>query len=207
MQRRPILANGDCTDFGIFFVDCSIVAVEFSASLRLIHQAPRAMNKIIIRPMLPTEWEAVKHIYEAGIATGLATFETKAPEWLDWDKGHLPFARLVALVDEKVAGWAALSAVSNRCVYGGVAENSVYIGSEFRKMGVGKVLLQELIKESEANGIWTLQAGTFTDNVASVKLHEAMGFRIVGYREKIGQLHGVWKDNYILERRSKVVGV
>ncbi len=165
------------------------------------------LAKIEIEPMQPNDWEAVKQIYEAGIATGLATFETKAPEWASWDQGHLKFARLVACVDGVVAGWAALSAVSSRCVYGGVAENSVYIASEFRKMGVGKALLAHLITESEANGIWTIQAGTFTDNVASVKLHEAMGFRIVGYREKIGQLHGVWKDNYILERRSRVVGV
>ena len=100
------------------------------------------MNEIIIRPMLAIDWESVKQIYEEGIATGLATFETKAPEWSSWDQGHLKFARLVATVDESVAGWAALSAVSSRCVYGGVAENSVYISTAFRKMGVGKALLE-----------------------------------------------------------------
>jgi phosphinothricin acetyltransferase len=165
------------------------------------------MEDVTIRLMEAGDWEMVKNIYEAGIATGVATFEVAAPAWEQWDKGHLPFARLVAISDETVVGWAALSAVSGRCVYGGVAEVSVYVSDQHRGKGIGKKLLQELIINSEANGIWTLQAGIFTDNTASVKLHEAAGFRVIGYREKIGKLKGQWKDNFLLERRSRIVGI
>ena len=168
---------------------------------------PVTMVGITIRQMEPCNWEKVKIIYEAGIATGVATFEVSAPGWEQWDKGHLSFARLIAVNEETVLGWAALSAVSGRCVYGGVAEVSVYIADDHRGKGIGKALLQALITESEANGIWTLQAGIFTDNTASVKLHEGVGFRLIGYREKIGKLKGQWKDNFILERRSKIVGI
>lgn len=165
------------------------------------------MEPVLIKQMQPSNWEAVKRIYESGIATGIATFETTAPECDQWNKGHLPFGRLVATINDQVVGWAALSPVSNRCVYGGVAEISVYIDEAFRGKGIGKQLLEQLIPDSEANGIWTLQAGIFTDNAASVKLHESVGFRVIGYREKIGKLNGCWKDNYLLERRSKTVGV
>lgn len=165
------------------------------------------MEDVTIRFMEAGDWEMVKNIYEAGIATGVATFEVAAPAWEQWDKGHLPFARLVAISGETVVGWAALSAVSGRCVYGGVAEVSVYVSDQHRGKGIGKKLLQELIINSEANGIWTLQAGIFTDNTASVKLHEAAGFRVIGYREKIGKLKGQWKDNFLLERRSRIVGI
>jgi phosphinothricin acetyltransferase len=168
---------------------------------------PVIMEPVTIRKMETGDWEEVKNIYEAGIATGLATFEVAAPGWEQWDKGHLSFARLVAVYKETVVGWAALSAVSSRCVYGGVAEVSVYISDDHRGKGIGKALLQALITESEANGIWTLQAGIFTDNTASIKLHEGVGFRLIGYREKIGKLKDQWKDNFILERRSKVVGI
>ena len=136
-----------------------------------------------------------------------ATFETTAPSWEKWNDVHLTFARLVAVDNNEVVGWAALSPVSSRCVYGGVAEVSVYVADKHKGKGIGKLLLQKLIKESESNGIWTLQAGIFTDNVASVKLHEKVGFRVIGHREKIGKLNDIWKDNYILERRSKIVGI
>jgi len=165
------------------------------------------METVTIKPMLQEHWDQVKQIYESGIATGIATFETTAPNWEKWNEGHLTFARLVAIESNKVAGWAALSPVSSRCVYGGVAEVSVYVADSHKGKGVGKLLLQNLITESESNGIWTLQAGIFTDNVASIKLHEKIGFRIIGHREKIGKLKNNWKDNYILERRSKIVGV
>ncbi len=160
-----------------------------------------------IRPMQATDWKAVKKIYEDGIATGFATFETSAPGWKRWHEGHLIFARLVATIDGTVIGWAALSPVSNRCVYGGVAEVSVYLSDNQRGKGIGKHLLKHLIEESERNGIWTLQAGIFTDNSASVTLHENAGFRIIGYRERIGKLIDTWKDNYMLERRSEIVGI
>ena len=161
-----------------------------------------------IIPMTGAHWPAVKAIYEAGMATGNATFETQAPAWEAWDQAHLGHSRLVA-VDEAgtVRGWAALSPVSSRCVYGGVAESSVYIAAEARGQGVGRQLLQSLIAESEANGIWTLQAGTFEENTASIGLHTQAGFCIIGYREWIGQHHGVWRNTVQMERRSPTVGV
>lgn len=160
-----------------------------------------------IRIMVPEDWHTVNSIYESGIATGIATFETNAPSWEKWNNGHLAFGRLVAIENNEVTGWTALSPVSSRCVYGGVAEVSVYVEDDHKGKGIGKLLLQKLITESESNGIWTLQAGIFTDNVASVKLHEKVGFRVIGHREKIGKLNDIWKDNYILERRSKIVGI
>ncbi|GAB2795959.1 phosphinothricin acetyltransferase [Hymenobacter luteus] len=161
-----------------------------------------------IIPMTDAHWPAVKAIYEAGMATGNATFETQAPAWEAWDKAHLDHSRLVA-VDEAgtVRGWAALSPVSSRCVYGGVAEISIYIAAGARGQGVGRQLLQALIADSEAHGIWTLQAGTFEENHASIGLHTQAGFRIIGYRERIGQHHGVWRNTVQMERRSPTVGV
>ena len=157
--------------------------------------------------MTDAHWPAVKAIYEAGIATDSATFETQAPAWEAWDKAHLGHSRLVA-VDEAgtVWGWAALSPVSSRCVYGGVAEISVYIAAEARGQGVGRQLLQALIADSEAHGIWTLQAGTFEENTASIGLHTQAGFRVIGHRERIGQHHGVWRNTVQMERRSPTVG-
>lgn len=165
------------------------------------------MEAAHIRPMLPEDWQPVKAIYEGGIATGMATFEQNAPDWAHWDAAHLPFGRFVVTIDDDIAGWAALSPVSNRCVYGGVAEVSVYVSERYRGQGVGKQLLKKLIADSEHNGIWTLQAGIFTENKASVRLHESVGFRLIGYREKIGKLRGQWKDNFMLERRSEKVGL
>ncbi|MCC2548753.1 N-acetyltransferase family protein [Hymenobacter sp. BT175] len=161
-----------------------------------------------ILPMTEAHWPAVKAIYEAGIATGNATFETQAPAWEAWNRAHLGHSRLVA-VDEAgtVQGWAALSPVSSRCVYGGVAEISVYIAAEARGQGVGRQLLQALIADSEAQGIWTLQAGTFEENTASIALHTQAGFRVIGHRERIGQHHGVWRNTVQMERRSPAVGI
>ncbi|WP_400191008.1 GNAT family N-acetyltransferase [Hymenobacter sp. B81] len=152
-------------------------------------------------------WPQVRAIYEEGIATGQATFTTQAPAWPDWDQSHLPHSRLVLLnEEEQVLGWAALSPVSSRCVYGGVAELSVYVAAAARGRGVGRQLLSALVAESEAHGIWTLQAGIFPENEASRCLHAQAGFREVGRRERIGQLHGRWRDTLLLERRSAVVG-
>jgi L-amino acid N-acyltransferase YncA len=161
-----------------------------------------------LHPLTAAHWPAVRAIYEQGIATGTATFETQAPEWDAWDRAHLTHSRLVA-VDEAgmVLGWAALSPVSSRCVYGGVAEISIYIAAEARGQGVGRQLLQALITDSEAHGIWTLQAGTFEENSASIGLHTQAGFRVIGHRERIGQHHGVWRNTVQLERRSPTVGV
>ena len=160
-----------------------------------------------IKNMEPHHWDAVKKIYEAGIATGYATFETQVPEWEVWDKNHLPHSRLICEIEGKVAGWVALSAVSGRCVYHGVAEISIYIEPKFQGLGIGYVLLEHLEKESETNGLWILQAGIFENNKASLRLHEKSGFRKVGYRERIGQLNGVWQNVVLFERRSKTVGV
>lgn len=160
-----------------------------------------------IRTMRPPDWEAVKEIYEWGIATGNATFETSAPNFESWDALHLKFGRVVCLQDDKIVGWASLSAVSNRCVYGGVAEVSVYVHSDFKNKGAGQNLLNALIFESEANNIWTLQSGIFPENEVSVALHEKSGFRQIGLRERVGKLNGTWRDTLLLERRSNIIGI
>ena len=159
---------------------------------------------ITIREMHSDDWPAVRDIYEAGIATGNATFETNAPTWQHWDNTHLADHRPIAVVGREVAGWAALSPVSDRCVYGGVAENSIYIHPDQRGRGVGRTLLDALIASSEAAGIWTVQTGIFLENAASLARHQRCGSRIVGTRERIGQLNGIWRDTLLLERRSTV---
>lgn len=160
-----------------------------------------------IKPLLPEHWPQVKAIYESGIATGNATFETTAPEWEKWNTGHIQSCRFVAVEGATVLGWAALTAVSSRCVYAGVAEVSVYIGGEHRGKGLGHALLQALIGASEENDFWTLTAGIFPENQASMRLHEKHGFRLVGYRERIGKMEGRWRNTIMLERRSRKVGV
>jgi L-amino acid N-acyltransferase YncA len=157
----------------------------------------------IIEPMREDDWDRVRSIYLEGIATGNATFETSAPTWEKWTETHLPECRLVARFDGNVLAWAALSRVSSRPVYAGVAEVSVYVCGDARGQGVGRALLEALVSESEANGIWTLQAGIFPENVASINLHLACGFRIVGRRERLGQLASRWRDVMLLERRSQ----
>ncbi|HYO63472.1 MAG TPA: GNAT family N-acetyltransferase [Pyrinomonadaceae bacterium] len=159
-----------------------------------------------IVPMTAEHWEQVRAVYLEGIATGQATFETDAPSWEAWDRSHLKHSRLAALAGETVKGWAALSPVSDRCVYGGVAEVSVYVGRAHRGGGVGRALLAALVESSERAGVWTLQAGVFPENAASVRVHEACGFRVVGRRERIGRMAGVWRDTLLLERRSRLVG-
>jgi len=156
---------------------------------------------------LANDWIQVRAIYLEGIATGDATFETDAPDLETWDRNHLSFGRLVARDGDSVAGWAALSPVSNRCVYGGVAEISVYVAAAARGQGVGRLLLESLIAEAERNGIWMLQAGIFPENASSIALHQNCGFREVGRRERLGKLKGVWRDVVLLERRSREVGI
>jgi L-amino acid N-acyltransferase YncA len=159
-----------------------------------------------IRQIAATDYDQVAVIYEEGIATGIATFQQTAPDWPAWNQGHLAAGRLAAFEGVLMTGWAALSPVSARPVYAGVAEVSIYIRTAFRGMGIGKLLLQRLIDESEAAGIWTLQSGIFRENTASIQLHLNCGFRIVGYREKIGLRDGIWRDNILMERRSKTIG-
>ncbi|MEX2531046.1 MAG: GNAT family N-acetyltransferase [Gemmatimonadota bacterium] len=161
---------------------------------------------IVVTAFRPDDWEEVRLIHAEGIATGEATFETEAPSWEAWDVGHLEVARLVARQGRRIVGWAALSPVSSRCVYGGVAEVSVYVREGCRDRGVGARLLARLIEASESHGLWTLQAGVFPENVASIRLHRSFGFREVGVRERVGRLLGRWRDVLLLERRSEVVG-
>ena len=161
---------------------------------------------IVIREMAADDWASVRLIYLAGIATGQATFDTEAPNWTAWNHAHLPAPRLVAVSDETVVGWAALSPVSKRSPYAGVAEVSVYVGENMRGRGVGSLLLDALVTQSESVGIWTLQASIFPENSASVSLHKSCGFREVGTRRRIGKLNDIWRDTVLLERRSEAVG-
>ncbi|HFE67618.1 MAG TPA: N-acetyltransferase family protein [Chloroflexi bacterium] len=161
-----------------------------------------------IDSMQAVDWPDVARIYGEGIASGDATFETAVPDWQSWDEGHLSYGRLIARNEAgEIIGWAALSPVSGRCVYGGVAEVSVYVAAGARGRGVGSALLAALVAASEKNGIWTLQAGIFPENEASVAIHQKCGFRIVGRRERLAQQYGRWRDVLLLERRSQVVGV
>lgn len=160
-----------------------------------------------LRPMQAEDWHSVADIYREGIATGFATFETDIPTYEAWDAAHMDSCRLVVTENKKVLGWAALSPVSSRCVYGGVAEVSVYVAFESRGKGVGKLLMEALIRESEKKGLWTIQSGIFPENKGSIELHKKVGFRFIGKRERVGKLDGEWKDNLLFERRSKIVGV
>lgn len=156
--------------------------------------------------MTADDWPAVRAIYEAGIATGLATFETVAPSWEGWDAAHLPDHRLVARDGGgSVVGWAAASPVSDRCAYAGVVEASVYVDPAAQGRGIGRRLLDALVRSTELAGVWTVQAGIFPENEASLRLHEACGFRRVGVRERLGRIDGEWRDVVLLERRSPSV--
>lgn len=160
-----------------------------------------------INRLTKRHWRQVRGIYLEGIATGLATFETDVPSWQRWSDNHLSCCRLIAVDKETVKGWAALSPVSSRSVYAGVAEVSVYVGQRHRGAGIGRALLDALINASEKSGMWTLQASIFAENEASVALHQRCGFRVVGRRVRIARLNGCWRDTILMERRSRVVGV
>ena len=157
--------------------------------------------------MRPEDWDAVRAIYLEGIATGNSTFEQSAPDWQTWDKGHLPSCRLVARLGNDVLGWTTLSPISRRQVYAGVAEFSIYVAEGARGRGIGAALLKALIEASEREGIWTLQSGIFPENTASLELCRRFGFRVVGTRERIGNMHGRWRDVVLLERRSAYAGI
>jgi L-amino acid N-acyltransferase YncA len=161
--------------------------------------------RLLIAPLRPEHWPEVARIYADGIATGNATFETEVPAWERWDAAHLPEHRFVALLEGAVAGWVAVSGVSERCVYGGVVENSVYVDAAARGRGVGRALLERLVASTEAAGIWTIQTGIFPENEASVRLHERVGFEVVGRRKRLAKLTGAWRDVLLLERRSPIV--
>jgi L-amino acid N-acyltransferase YncA len=154
-----------------------------------------------IRAMARDDWSAVEAIYAEGIATRQATFETSTPTWDEFDRGRLRDHRFVAVDGERVLGWAALSPTSSRACYAGVVEHSVYVSERARGKGVGKALMAALLASADAGGIWTIQTSVFPENAASVALHEGLGFRVVGRRERIAQLDGAWRDTLLLERR------
>ena len=167
---------------------------------------------ISILPMTEKHWPEVSRIYQEGIDTGNATFESAPPAWSCWNEAHMNECRLIAVDGNEVLGWAALSPVSSRCVYAGIAEISVYVSNSSKRKGIGRKLLEALIEESEKAGVWTLNASVFPENVASIKLHESLGFRLIGVKQKVGKmtfgpLKNVWRDNVLLEKRSSNVGV
>lgn len=163
--------------------------------------------KVILKNMDSSDWQTVADIYKEGIATGNATFQQEIPTYSEWDNAHLKLCRIVALKQNEIVGWAALTPVSGRCVYAGVAEVSVYVSSKHRRHKIGIKLLEKLILDSEKEKLWTLQAGIFPENVPSIKIHEQLGFRNVGKRERIGKMNGVWRDTLLFERRSKIIGM
>jgi L-amino acid N-acyltransferase YncA len=158
-----------------------------------------------LRVLRPDDWLAVRAIYQAGLDTGNATFETAVPDWPAWNAAHLTDHRLVARLDDRIVGWTALAPVSDRCAYAGVAEDSIYVAPDAQGRGVGRALLAAVVASAERGGIWTIQTGIFPQNQASVRLHQACGFRLVGVRERLGQLHGRWRDVLLLERRSPAI--
>ena len=165
-----------------------------------------ASAQVTIAALVPGDWDDVARIYAEGIETRLATFESEVPTWEAWDRAHLAEHRFMAREDGRAAGWAALAAVSSRCVYAGVAEVSVYVAAAARGHGIGTALLTTLVASSEAGGVWTLEAGILPENEASVRVHERCGFRVVGRRERLGRMDGEWRDVLLLERRSRVAG-
>ena len=161
-----------------------------------------------IEEMTRENWEEVARIYLEGINTRKATFQTEIPTWESWNSSHINSCRLVAHLDNKILGWGALSLTSSRCVYAGVAEVSIYIGEKYRGKGIGRALLNNLVKLSEENGFWTLQSGIIKENTASIALHKRCGFREIGVRKKLGKMsNGVWHDVVLMERRSDIVGI
>lgn len=160
---------------------------------------------VSIEPLQADHWPEVARIYADGIATGDATFETEVPSWEDWDERHLAGHRFVALRDGAASGFAAVARVSERAVYRGVVENTVYVAESARGAGIGRLLLERLISSTESAGIWTIQSGIFPENEASLALHQRVGFRVVGRRARLGKLHGVWRDVLLVERRSEVI--
>lgn len=165
------------------------------------------MIPILIREMTENDGRAVLEIYRLGVQSGQATFETSVPAWNEWDKKYLEHSRFIAVTNNRIAGWVALSPVSAREVYKGVAEVSIYVDPAFHGKGVGSALMAKVIESSETNGIWTLFSVVFPDNIATMKLHKKFGYRIIGTREKIARHNGTWRDTVLLERRSRLVGV
>jgi L-amino acid N-acyltransferase YncA len=166
------------------------------------HPSNAVAAGVDVRPFRDDDWLAVHDIYTQGIGTGNATFETEAPNFERWSATHPAEHRLVAVVHGAIVGWVAASPVSDRCAYAGVLEHSVYVDERVQGQGIGRHLLEAFIAHADAAGIWTIQSGIFPENVASVELHRRCGFRVVGTRERLGQLHGIWRDVLLMERRK-----
>ena len=161
-----------------------------------------------IEAMKPEDWAQVAIVYREGIQTKIATFQAEVPSWEQWDKSHCADCRLVAKVGETVLGWAALTPISSRCVYAGVADVSIYVGQHYKRQGVGHALLMELIRQSETEGFWSLESGIIEENTGSQALHAKCGFRQIGFREKLGKMdNGKWHNVVLMERRSQTVGI
>lgn len=173
----------------------------------MLHASRVRLEAVTIRVMEDADAQAVLAIYQQGIDGKNATFETECPSWEHFDRSHLDQGRFVAELGGSVVGWVALSPSSSRCVYQGVVESSVYVSDSARGQGVGRALMEKLIEESEALGFWTILAGIFRENVASCRLHESLGFRLIGFNERLGVHDGVWRDVLRYERRSQTVGV
>jgi L-amino acid N-acyltransferase YncA len=188
-------------------VDPHAAAITERPAARAVQATGCAKPAVTIRAMRPADWPVVAAIYAEGIATGDATFETDVPTWADWDAAHLPDHRLVAEQGGHIVGWTAVSPVSTRCAYAGVVEHSVYVAETARSHGVGRRLVAALAESTEAAGIWTIQTGIFPENESSLALHRAVGFRVIGLRERPGKLNGRWRDVVLLERRSETAGV
>jgi L-amino acid N-acyltransferase YncA len=162
---------------------------------------------LVIDDLRPDDWDEVRRIFLDGLATGDASFEVEAPSWEMWDQRHHRHSRLAARGNGRVVGWAALAPVSPRACYAGVAEVSLYVAADWRGKSVGKRLLEALVASSERHGIWTLQGAAFPENVASLRIQQACGFRVVGRRERVAQRDRVWRDTVLTERRSRIVGI
>jgi len=160
-----------------------------------------------IEKLTEKHWPEVKAIYESGLATGNANFSHQVAGWQQWDNNHVKNCRLVMMEEDAVLGWAALTAIADNCVLAGVAEVSIYVAEGRRGKGIGRQLLAELVKGSEENNFWTLESRIFAENTASLKIHLDNGFRLIGTRERIGKLNGVWRDTLLLERRSVKIGL
>lgn len=159
------------------------------------------MASVQVREMHRSDWERVRDIYKMGIEGGIATFETKAPDWEEWNKSKLTYGRLVAEIKGNVAGWVAITPYSSRQVYKGVVELGIYVDPDFQGNGIGSALIESILKICQKEGVWTIQAGVFPENIASLALHQKFGFNVVGRREKIAQLHWEWKDVLLLEKK------
>lgn len=205
-DNLPVFRDSLCSDDKACKPVSAISEPCETAKLEAAPSAQKGQFGLTLRKLTEQDWNDVQTIYEEGIATGHATFQQKSPSWQEWDQSHLSTCRLVAVKENKVVGWGALTPISDRCHYSGIAEVSIYVKSSHRRQRLGKALLEALVIESESAGIWTLQSGIFPEKIASVALHKRCGFREVGGRERIGNLKGVWRDTLLLERRSTTVG-